>query len=208
MFKMNELIKIVKTEINNELVNAVNARELHEVLEVKTKFSDWIKRRIDETMAEEGVDFICIGNKNLLFKKSDYFISIKLLKEILMLDKGMIGKKVRNYFIKNNTFNELDFLPSITKIIIDSSPKNDKMGYVYLIKSDNNYKIGISTNPIKRFKTIQSAIPFNIEIIHLIESCDYKKIERELHKKFYFKRINGEWFDLNNKDIEFIKSYK
>lgn len=45
---MNELINITKATINNEEVNAVNARDLHEKLETTTRFNDWISRRIDE----------------------------------------------------------------------------------------------------------------------------------------------------------------
>lgn len=37
---MNEIITISQTMINNTEVNAVNARDLHEVLESDTKFSD------------------------------------------------------------------------------------------------------------------------------------------------------------------------
>lgn len=40
---MNELINITKTTINDEEVNAVNARELWQKLESKQKFADWIK---------------------------------------------------------------------------------------------------------------------------------------------------------------------
>jgi len=37
---MQELIKIGKQVINNEKIDTVNARELYEFLEVKTKYSD------------------------------------------------------------------------------------------------------------------------------------------------------------------------
>lgn len=45
---MNQLIKIESKTIGNEKVNAVNARELHEFLEVKEHFTDWIKRYLNE----------------------------------------------------------------------------------------------------------------------------------------------------------------
>ena len=61
---MNELINITKATINNEEVNAVNARELHEKLEVKTQFKDWMPRRIEEFGFEEGKDFSSILSKS------------------------------------------------------------------------------------------------------------------------------------------------
>ena len=100
---MNELIKISQTEINNEKVNSVNARELHKVLEVKTEFAKWIKRRIEETMSEEDVDFIVVKNDdtgNALFKAVEYIISIDLAKEISMLERNQKGKEIRKYFIE------------------------------------------------------------------------------------------------------------
>lgn len=60
---MNELINITKTTINNEEVNAVNARELWQKLEVKTQFKDWMPRRIDEYGFEEGRDFTVLKNE-------------------------------------------------------------------------------------------------------------------------------------------------
>ena len=60
---MNEIITISQAMINNTEVNAVNARDLHEVLESDTKFSDWIKRRLDETDAILNADYIIVSQK-------------------------------------------------------------------------------------------------------------------------------------------------
>ncbi|MCM1128995.1 MAG: phage antirepressor KilAC domain-containing protein [Alistipes senegalensis] len=53
-----ELIKINQQAINGNAVQTVNARELHAFLEVKTRFNDWIKKRIEEYGFVEGVDFV------------------------------------------------------------------------------------------------------------------------------------------------------
>lgn len=53
---MTELIPINKANFNGAEINSVNARELHAILESKTDFSMWIRRRLDETDAVENVD--------------------------------------------------------------------------------------------------------------------------------------------------------
>jgi len=51
---MNELIKI-ETNSNGESI--VSGRELHEFLESKQDFSDWIKNRIEKYGFVEDIDF-------------------------------------------------------------------------------------------------------------------------------------------------------
>lgn len=77
--------------------------------------------------------------------------------------------------------------------------------YVYLMidTTNNFYKIGISNSPQYREKTLQSEKP-TIELI-----CAKKfptriiaeSIEKALHNSFKEKRIRGEWFELNEKDV-------
>ena len=82
--------------------------------------------------------------------------------------------------------------------------------YLYLMKDFNTgyYKIGISNSPEYREKTLQSEKP-TIEMI-----CNKKYVSRRmaasfeqaLHKTFSEKRVRGEWFELNQNDVEEIKS--
>lgn len=77
--------------------------------------------------------------------------------------------------------------------------------YVYIMIDHNTkyYKIGRSDGPLKREKTLQSEKP-TIELIYKFE-CEYG-IEKELHNKFINKKIRGEWFNLDNNDIDYIKN--
>lgn len=98
---MNELINITKTTINDEEVNAVNARELWQKLESKRKFGDWIKDRLDGFT--EGQDFtvhkIVKGNDGR-FRPTEYIISLDVAKHIAMLERNEQGRKIRQYFIE------------------------------------------------------------------------------------------------------------
>lgn len=60
------------------------------------------------------------------------------------------------------------------------------------------YKIGMTTNLQKR-----------IESLKIIETDNSRMLEKELHEKFKNKRRNGEWFVLDDKDLqELFSCYK
>ncbi|MDD9334366.1 MAG: antA/AntB antirepressor family protein, partial [Bartonella sp.] len=55
---MNTLIKISEKIIEQEIVQTVNARELHSFMEIGKRFATWITDRINQYTFEEGKDFI------------------------------------------------------------------------------------------------------------------------------------------------------
>ena len=71
--------------------------------------------------------------------------------------------------------------------------------YTYLMKSSYGYKIGKSKNPENRLKIFLTGTP-DMRIIA------YGKGNREsiLHDKYRSKRLKGEYFKLNRKDVENI----
>ena len=81
-----------------------------------------------------------------------------------------------------------------------------EIGCVYLIKMGDSYKIGISKNPSQRFKEF-TKLPYPIEEIFIEKVNAYEIVEKELHAIFANKQKRGEWFDLNETDIEFIRNY-
>lgn len=97
---MNELINITTAKIGEEEVNAVNARQLHEKLGVKTQFKDWMPRRIEEFGFEEGKDFRSILSKSHGRPSKEYIISIDMAKELAMVENNEQGRKIRRYFIE------------------------------------------------------------------------------------------------------------
>jgi len=81
--------------------------------------------------------------------------------------------------------------------------------FVYLMHDTSNgyYKIGISNKPNYREKTLQSEKP-TIEMI-ISKKFPIRKIaesfEKSLHDVYSEKRIRGEWFSLNENDVQHIK---
>lgn len=77
---------------------------------------------------------------------------------------------------------------------------------LYVLRCGENYKIGISKAPIGRRTNIQSSNAHSVEIILLVPFRDSKLIERMFHNHFAEKRLNGEWFRLDETDLQWIKN--
>lgn len=85
--------------------------------------------------------------------------------------------------------------------------KRNRDGFVYLTQSPSGmYKIGHTKNPDNRMATFSVKLPFEIDYVCLIKTDDMKTLENSLHKKFEHKRVSGEFFNLSEEDIEYIKS--
>jgi len=94
---MNELIKIKK----KDGIETVNARELHEFLEVGVRFNDWIRRRIDKYEFLKDVDFsVLISEYTDRPPSREYYISLDMAKELSMVENNDKGKQARKYFIQ------------------------------------------------------------------------------------------------------------
>ncbi|MBI2925457.1 MAG: GIY-YIG nuclease family protein [Verrucomicrobia bacterium] len=77
---------------------------------------------------------------------------------------------------------------------------------VYLIHGSGHYKIGIAIDVRKRLQSIKTSCPFPVEIVKAWQSEDASAVERILHKRFTAHRVNGEWFNLPDTDLEMLKA--
>ena len=100
---MSDLIKITTNEEGKQLVSG---RELHEFLEIKTKYKDWFPRMVEYGF-EEGIDFVKVAQKratnnlkNPVTTIIDHAISIDMAKELSMIQRTEKGKQARLYFIE------------------------------------------------------------------------------------------------------------
>ena len=97
---MEELIKIKEREGNK----VVNARELHQFLESKTRFNDWIRERIEKFQFIEGQDFVSFTQNSVKpyggRPTMEYVISIDMAKELSMVENNKKGRMARRYFIE------------------------------------------------------------------------------------------------------------
>lgn len=100
---MNELITI---NYENEATPTVSARELHEFLEVKTRFSDWFPRMCEYGFTQ-GADFNLLKNEQVQIEGGrevtrtleDAALTIPMTKELCMIQRSEKGKIARRYFL-------------------------------------------------------------------------------------------------------------
>lgn len=85
--------------------------------------------------------------------------------------------------------------------------ETNKVGVVYFVKNKKGFtKIGRTQNLKNRLKTLKyDPMGDGIKLIHFIESDDINVLENTLHKAFADKRVEGEWFNLSDRDLTNIK---
>ncbi|MEY0428916.1 antA/AntB antirepressor family protein [Providencia rettgeri] len=111
-----DMLPIIRSDINGQLINGVSAKALHESLGVGRVYSSWIIGRIKDYNFVDGVDFITIdtpvsvdqSSNNEQWKSGrggdkrskDYFLSMNMAKELGMVERTEQGRLIRQYFIK------------------------------------------------------------------------------------------------------------
>ena len=73
--------------------------------------------------------------------------------------------------------------------------------YIALCTHCNAYKIGTTNNLSSRTKSLRSTNPY---ILILYVTSGYYLMEAHFHRLFADKKINGEWFNLNNSDMQIL----
>ncbi|CAB1007005.1 phage antirepressor Ant [Corynebacterium diphtheriae] len=100
---MSDLIPLA----NKDGIQAVMGRDLHQFLEVRRDYTNWMKQMIGYGFTE-GRDFELIkekvaghaGSPNLANTRHNHIISLDMAKEISMIQRTDKGKQARQYFIE------------------------------------------------------------------------------------------------------------
>ncbi len=98
-----EIIPIQQTQIQNEVVSTVNARDLHTELHIGKDFTNWIKAQLKRADLIEGMDFVVFAQKGEKPNKgrptTEYLLTLDSAKHIAMMSQSKRAKDIRNYFI-------------------------------------------------------------------------------------------------------------
>lgn len=140
----NGMIPVYENDRKEQLVDA---RTLHEKLQIGRDFSNWIKDRISKYGFVEGEDFspILASANNGGGKRIDYALTLETAKEIAMVENNEKGKEVRRYFIgiekrlKQNQFESIDHFQKeqLQLGFIMDKLKVSESGKIKLIKDFN-----------------------------------------------------------------------
>jgi putative phage anti-repressor protein len=104
---MDKLITITE----QKGVQLVDARELHQRLQTRRDFSNWIKGRIQEYGFIENEDYFIENQRSPKLASQvsthggfrhriDYHLTVNMAKELAMVERNEWGRKIRRYFIE------------------------------------------------------------------------------------------------------------
>lgn len=116
---MQQIIPIGKSDFAGCPKQTVNARELHAFLEVKSRFNDWVRNRINECRFIENQDFVTL-TKNLVSggQQTEYFLTLDAAKHFAMLERNERGFEARQYFI--DCEKQLQAVPQIPQTLSEA----------------------------------------------------------------------------------------
>jgi hypothetical protein len=125
--------------------------------------------------------------------------------------KHELAKGVHEFCLGRPEF--ADILPVCESAMGVNPPREDRgapeeFGFVYLMKSGRFYKVGRSNAAGRREYELAIQMPDKLTTIHTIRTDDPAGIEEYWHKRFADRRKNGEWFDLESRDVQAFKRRK
>lgn len=104
-----EILPIIRSDINGQLINCVSAKALHSALGIKRNFAAWFGDRANQYEFIENQDYFIV--ESLSYPKSDsaksrpqltkdYHVTINTAKELGIVENNEHGRLIRQYFIK------------------------------------------------------------------------------------------------------------
>ncbi|MCT7958858.1 GIY-YIG nuclease family protein [Laspinema palackyanum] len=100
----------------------------------------------------------------------------------------------------------LDKLQKITTGQFPGNSTSETHGFVYVIRSGNLVKIGRTNNLKRRLRQLSTMNSKELELICSISTGDSVTLEKQLHQQFKQFRQHGEWFDLPDESVQWLKS--
>ncbi|WP_454900765.1 antA/AntB antirepressor family protein [Aggregatibacter sp.] len=162
-------IKAFNGSIQNQPTQLINARELHQFLQIGRDFSTWIKERIESYGFMQGEDFSpIVGKSPKLFGRptTEYHITLDMAKELCMLERSELGQQARRYFIRmeKEALTARHALPALVANQHAISLSKDR--YIELLENENRL-LRSQPNPLRKKAPIPLSADEKTQILQL-----------------------------------------
>ncbi|WP_375706105.1 antA/AntB antirepressor family protein [Bartonella sp. AA2SXKL] len=188
---MNTLIPISEQTVGQEIVQTVNARNLHTFLEAKRDFSNWIKDRIIKYNLEEGIDYILTLAKtgerqNVVLK--EYYLTLNVAKELSMLENNKKGREARLYFIECERRLKQVVTPQIAAPQVDYSKPEALLGVLNHLQSQIEQKDNTIAELTPKAKALEG-LKRSDGLFGLIEAAKMLEVRPKDLTDYFYKNI-------------------
>jgi len=179
---MNDFIKLLNNQFDDNLKKLnIYSRDYKDLVILKNNFESYILRK------ENSIRVFLMSNND----SQRYIKTVGEYKSILTIYKS---GNFKHSVIKETKYeNKKRFMSKIFNI---------DLGYVYFIESEYGWKIGKTKNLNQRMNTFSVKLPFEFKERFFIKTINKNTLENKLHKYFEERKINGEWFDIKDSDIQ------
>ncbi|MBC8059301.1 MAG: antA/AntB antirepressor family protein [Clostridiaceae bacterium] len=173
----------------------VNGRDLHEFLEVGTKFTDWIKERIEKYGFVENEDFFTTSEKREVanggFKMVvEYLLKLDTAKEISMVQNNEKGSQARKYFIEvEKKFKEIVNPQSIEDLIIMQAQRMKDIRLQIQQAKDQSAAIGEAVQEIREVIVVSPQADWREQTNKLVAKICKKLDSYNLPKETIYKAL-------------------
>jgi len=90
---MSELMPIHQSLIGNKTIQAVNARDIHGYLEVKTEYAHWFSRRVSTYGFVQDIDYTDAIFGDGPMKTIEHYVTLDMAKQLAMVERTEKGKE-------------------------------------------------------------------------------------------------------------------
>lgn len=201
---MNQLINITQNKNNDQVVSG---RELHEFLEVKTRYNDWFEDMVKYGFIEN-VDFIGFTEKRVKPRGGrpsiDHALKLDMAKEISMIQRTAKGKEARQYFIQvEKEYKQQQQVPltldqQIAAIATGYGSVKEELVEVKDQVADLTNRFGLPSN---KAKVLQKKVASKVYMFTGGKASNaHKKIGSKVFREFY-KDLNNRFDVVKYSDI-------
>jgi hypothetical protein len=150
-------------------------------------------------------------------KDSKFPASVTFYKQLGLVKTGDLPRSILEYVKDKRGYKDIENICNLelgkNKDINEPEEVGSEHlthGWVYLIKhgNRNEYRIGSTTNLLRRLGENRIELPEGAEPIWSIETADKTGVEAYWLNRFKPKRMNGDWFNLSRTEVNEFKHWK